>query len=334
MGVAISELLPRKAISLDDLAGKKIAVDAFNALFLFLAMIRDRLTGEPLTDRRGNVTSHLCGLLYRTLRWLEAGIRPVFVFNGRYPAFKQRTIEVRRARRAQAQRQWKEAVKLGKPALKLARAATRMETGILESAKKLLDLMGMPWIQAPSEGEAQCAWMSSQGIVFATASQDLDSLLFGSPRLVRSLWASDQPERRGQEACAAVDPELIDLAEVLQSLGLTREQLIVVGLLVGTDYNEGVKGIGPGTAVKLVKAEQTLENVLAKVEFPLGAALKKIYDFFLNPPHTDQFELVWKPPEEKKLRRFLVEEHDFAQERVETAVRRLQEVSRKVTVGG
>jgi flap endonuclease-1 len=184
LGVAISELIPRQEILLAELAGQKIALDAFNAIYHFLSVIRDRMTGEPLRDHEGNVTSHLVALLDRTVKFLEVGIKPVYVFNGKYPHFKERTIKKRRALREEAARRWKEAVRTGEPALKYARAATTVDVGIVTSSKRLLELMGVPWIQAPSEGEAQCSWMGQRGLVFATASQDFDSLLFGSPRLV------------------------------------------------------------------------------------------------------------------------------------------------------
>jgi flap endonuclease-1 len=324
MGVAISELIPRKEIVLGELAGQKLALDAFNALYHFLSVIRDRMTGEPLRDRGGNVTSHLVGVLDRTVTFLEFGIKPVYVFNGKYPRFKERTVRKRRALRDEALMRWKDAVRKGKPALKYARAATRVDAGVVTSSKRLLDLMGVPWVQAPSEGEAQCSWMGQRGLVFATASQDLDSLLFGSPRLVRNLSAVRKEELSSPEVAAAADPELIVLADVLKSLGLSREQLVLLGLLVGTDYNEGIKGVGPATALRLVKDYQTLENLLAKFPLPGQSDVRKVYAFFLDPPHTDVVQMAWKAPDVDGLLEFLVAGHDFSPERAGNAVRRLQ----------
>jgi flap endonuclease-1 len=329
MGVTLSELIARKEIGLEDLAGQTLAVDAFNTIYYFLAVIRHRMSGEPLKDHKGNITSHLSGLLYRTLKFLEVGINPVYVFNGHYPDLKKRTVEKRRVKREEAKRKWKEAVRKGEPALKFAQEAARVDVWIVDSSKELLDLMGVPWIQAPSEGEAQCAWMCQQGIVYATASQDYDSLLFGSSRLVRNLSAIARKEPETQEVYAEVDPELIELEEVLKNLGLTREQLILLGLLIGTDYNEGIQGVGPSTALKLVREHKSLENILARCQFPGQTTIKSVYEFFLNPPHTDTFQIERKPSQVDKLVRFLVKGHDFSQARVENAVRRVQATTAK-----
>jgi flap endonuclease-1 len=326
MGVALSELVSRKEIALAELAGKKIAIDALNTIFQFLAIIRDRFTGEPLRDQEGRVTSHLSGLLYRTLGYLEAGIRPVYVFDGPHPEFKARTVARRRGVREQARLKWEQAVEAGEPAFRYAQAATRVDDDILRSAVALLDLMGIPWVQAPSEGEAQCAWMCKQRLVFATASQDFDSLLFGTPRLVRNLSASGKRKLPGRKEYVEVQPELIELSSVLGDLGLTRKQLIVVGLLIGTDYSRGARGIGPKKALRLVKEKRRLPDILASVEFADDVDIRQVYDFFLNPPHADVAAPRWQPPDAAQLFDFLVAEHDFLPARMEKAVQRLTEL--------
>jgi flap endonuclease-1 len=324
MGVAVWDLIPRKTIDPEELSGQTIALDAFNTLYYFLAVIRHRTSGEPLKDHAGRITSHLSGLLYRTVSFLEAGIKPVYVFNGHYPNFKRRTVRQRRARREAATRKWKEAVRKGLPAFKYAQAAARINADIVDTSKELLRLMGVPWIQAPSEGEAQCAWMCQQGLVYATASQDFDSLLFGSSRLIRNLSVIARKEPQSEEVYAEVDPELIELQHVLTTLQLTREQLVLVGLLIGTDYNERVEGVGPATALKLVRAHKTLEHVLAACRFPGPADIRQIYEFFLHPPHTDRCPMAWKPPDIDSLFSFLVNQHAFSETRVQAAAQRLQ----------
>jgi flap endonuclease-1 len=324
MGVAMWELIARRTIDPEDLAGRVIALDAFNTIYHFLAVIRHRITGEPLKDHAGRITSHLSGLLYRTVGFLEVGIRPVYVFNGHYPHFKRHTVRQRRAKREAATRKWKEAVRKGKPALRYAQQAARIDADIVESSKELLDLIGVPWIQAPSEGEAQCAWMCHQGLVYATASQDFDSLLFGSSRLVRNLSAIGRREPKSEEVYADVDPELIELEDVLKTLQLTREQLVIVGLLIGTDYNAGVQKVGPTTALTLVRRHKTLENILATCRFPVHSDIRKVYEFFLNPPHTDDCRMAWSPPNIDRLFSFLVRQHAFSEERVQAAGERLQ----------
>ncbi len=325
MGVQISSIVPSKEIELADLSGKKIAIDAFNTIFQFLSIIRDRMTGEPLKDHEGNVTSHLSGLLYRTANLLEAGISPIFVFDGAYPEFKKKTIEERKQVREEARKKWEEAVRKGEKAIKYAQAASQMDEKILESSKKILELMGIPWVQAPSEGEAQCSHMCRKSDVFATGSQDSDSLLFGSPRLVRNLSISGRKKLPGKEIYVEVKPQLIELQSVLKTLDLTREQLIMTGLLIGTDYNEGIENVGPKTALKLVKEHKTLDKLLTAVEFPVEIDIERVYNFFLNPPVTDEYEMEWKEPDRVKLVDFMVEEHDFSRERVEKVVDKLQE---------
>ena len=324
MGVAMWEQIPKRTIDLEDLAGRTVALDAFNTIYYFLTVIRHRVSGEPLKDHAGRVTSHLSGLLYRTVRFLEAGMRPVYVFNGRYPDFKRHTVRKRRAKREAAARRWKEAVRAGKPALKYAQQAARIDAEIVESSKELLELMGVPWIQAPSEGEAQCAWMCQQGLVYATASQDFDSLLFGSTRLVRNLSMITRKDADSEEAYAEVDPELIELGDVLNKMHLTREGLVLVGLLIGTDYNEGVQKVGPMTALKLVGTHKTLENILATCRFPGQPDIRKVYEFFLNPPHTAACRMAWTPPNTERLLSFLVMRHAFSEQRVQKAAQRLR----------
>lgn len=325
MGVQISSIIPSKEIELTDLSGRKIAIDAFNTIFQFLSIIRDRMTGEPLKDHHGNVTSHLSGLLYRTAHLIEAGISPVFVFDGKYPEFKKKTIEEREKIREEARKKWEEAVRKGESAIKYAQAASRMDEKILSSSKEIIELMGIPWIQAPSEGEAECSYLCKKGEVFATGSQDSDSLLFGSSRLVRNLSISGRKKLPGKEVYIEVKPQLIELKNVLQELNLTREQLIMIGILIGTDYNEGVQGVGPKTALKLVKEHKTLEKLLTAVEFPGEIDIERVYNFFLNPPYTEDYNLQSKELDREKLIKFMVDEHDFSQERMEKIVDKLQD---------
>ena len=324
MGVQIAEIIPSKEIELVDLSGKKIALDAFNIIYSFLSIIRDRMTGEPLKDHHGNVTSHLSGLLYRTLNLLEAGIFPVYVFDGKYPEFKKKTIEEREKVREEARKKWEEAVRKGEKAIKYAQAASKMDENILSSSKEILGLMGISWIQAPSEGEAQCSYMCNKNEVFATGSQDSDSLLFGSPRLVRNLSISGRKKVPNKEVYIGVKPQLIELEDVLKTLDLTREQLIMVGILIGTDYNEGIKGVGPKTALKLVKEHKTLDRLLMAAEFPGEIDVERVFNFFLNPPYTNQYKLAMKEPDADGLLEFMVEEHDFSRERMEKVVEKLQ----------
>jgi flap endonuclease-1 len=331
MGVTeLGKLIGREArreIKLESLAGRCIALDAYNAMYQFLASIRQP-DGTPLMDRRGRVTSHLSGLFYRTINLLEAGIKPVYVFDGKPPEFKLAEIEGRRRTKERALLEALKAVREGRrdEAAKYFKRVMFLTSEMVEDAKRLLTYMGVPWVQAPSEGEAQAAYMARRGVCWAAGSQDYDSLLFGAPRLVRNLAVTQR--RRVGGKLVEVSPEVIELDAVLKSLRLrSREQLIDLAILLGTDYNpDGVPGIGPQKALKLVQEfgslERLLETALRGVSFPANPL--EIKKFFLSPPATDNFAAEVRQPDESKLAEFLVAERDFGEDRVARAIERLR----------
>lgn len=327
MGVDLGDLFDRKEIELSDLKGKIIAIDAYNTLYQFLSIIRQR-DGTPLIDSRGEITSHLSGFLYRTTNLVEAGIKPVFVFDGAPPAFKNTTIEERKKIRTDAKEKWDEAKEKGdeEEAFKHAQASSRIGGNMIEDAKLLLGFMGIPVVQAPSEGEAQAAFMVRNKDAYAAGSQDYDALLFGAPIVVRNLAVSGKRKLPGKSVYVDVKPEVIELEKGLELLGISREQLIDIALLVGTDYDEGIKGIGPKKALKLVKKHGNIEGALGE----LNAGIENMADIkalFLTPDVTPDYELRWKKPESSAIIKFLCEGHDFSQERVSKAVERLLEAS-------
>lgn len=324
MGVNLKNIILAKEVEMSNLAGKKIAIDAFNTLYAFLSIIRDRMTGEPLRDSKGRTTSHLSGLFYRTSNLLEAGIKPVFVFDGKPPEFKRKTVEERQRLREEAKKKWEEAVKKGEKAITYAQAASQLNDEMIEESKKLLNYMGIPWVQAKSEGEFQCAHMCKVGDVWSSGSQDYDSLLVGSPRLVRNLSVTGRRKVPRKEAYIEIKPEMIELDQLLTGLGITQEQLIVLGILVGTDYGPGPKGIGPKTALKLVKECKTLDEVLTKVKWEADVGAEEIFSFFLNPPVEEKYKMEWKAPDPEKIIEFMVNEHDFSRERVDKIIERIQ----------
>jgi flap endonuclease-1 len=325
MGLKLSKLVVKHEIKLESLRGRIIAIDAYNALYQFLALIRLRY-GVPLTDKYGRVTSHLNGLLFRTVRLVEAGIRPVYVYDGRPPELKSKTLEERIEKKKEAEIKWKEAVARGdlRDAWAKAVQTSRLTRNMAEDSKKLLDYMGIPWVQAPSEGEAQAAYMTRTGDVWASASQDYDSLLFGSLRLVRNLTITGKKFLRKTPGYYRLKPELIELEETLRELNLTREQLVDMCILMGTDYNEGVKGIGPVKAYKLINKYGVLERVLEEEGISLDVDIDAIRNIFLNPPATADYELKWEDVDEEGLIEFLVEERGFQKDRVKKAIERLR----------
>ncbi len=328
LGTPIGPLIPRKDISLDHLKGKTVAIDAYNALYQFISVIRQP-DGTPLMDSKGRITSHLSGLFYRTIKLLEHGIKPVYVFDGKPPEFKRKVIEKRQESREEAEKKWVEALKKGdvEEARKYAVRASRLEKEMTEESKHLLSLMGIPYVEAPSEGEAQAAYMSKKGDVWSAGSQDYDSLLFGADRLARNLTITGKRKLPGKNVYVDVNPELIELKEVLERLGIDRRKLIWIGMLLGTDYNEKVPGVGPKKALELVKTYDDFEKILKATGYTPEWDWKAIEEFFLNPPVKDEYSIVFRDPDPEGVVSFLVEEHDFSRERVEKAVNRLMEVT-------
>jgi len=331
--VNLRELVPRREITFEELRGRVIAIDAYNALYQFLATIRQP-DGTPLMDSRGNITSHLSGLLYRTVNLLEMGIKPVYVFDGKPPEMKDLEILKRMKHKEEALRKYEEALRRGdiRSARKYAQQTGRLTEEMVKDAKRLLDLLGVPWVQAPSEGEAQAAYMTIKGDAWATASQDYDSLLFGAVRLVRNLTISGRRKLPGKDIYVEISPELIELDKVLKELGINRRQLVDVAILIGTDYNpEGVKGIGPKKALRLIKTYGSLEKVLPiikEAQFPVDPL--KIREFFLNPDVTDRYSLEWRTPDVEGLVKFLCGEHDFSESRVKRAAERALKAIREL----
>jgi flap endonuclease-1 len=216
--------------------------------------------------------------------------------------------------------------------MRYAQGALSLTDDMLEESRKLLDAMGIPWIQAPSEGEAQCAFICRKGDADYSGSQDYDVLLFSSPRLVRNLSITGRRKLPRQEAYIEIKPEIIELEKVLSELGITREQLVIIGILVGTDYNpDGIRGIGPKTALKIVKEKKTLDKILEEIEWTFDIDAHKIYEFFLNPPVSKKYEIEWKEPDKEKTIEFMVEEHDFSKDRIESFVNKLIELKREGT---
>jgi flap endonuclease-1 len=327
MGVDLGDLFPKHPLALENLRGRTVAVDAHNVLYQFLSIIRQP-DGTPLRDSQGRVTSHLSGLIYRTTNLVEAGIRPVFVFDGRPPPLKRATLEVRAALREEAEAKWKAAAQAGdeEEAFRWAQASSRVTRDTVAESKSLLEAMGVPAVQAPSEGEAQAAHMARKGDAWAAVSQDFDSLLFGAPRLVRNLAVTGRRKLPRRNLYVNVEPEEVVLEEGLGAHGITREQLIALGVLVGTDFHPGIRGVGPKKALKLVKEHGTLEKCLAA----LGQSIENgrlIEEFFRKPDVADDYDVKPRAPKAEEIVRILCDEHDFSRERVEKAVERLKEAA-------
>jgi flap endonuclease-1 len=329
MGLNFKELTVKKETSINDLANKILVVDSMNMLYQFLTTIRNR-DGTTFTDSHGDVTSHLIGLFNRTTKLMENNIKLIFVFDGKPPKIKQKTKELRAEAKKQAALKLKEAQKLGRleDVHKFASRTVVLTPKMVEEAKKLITYLGCPVVQAPSEGEAQCAYMVKKGDAYASISQDYDSLIFGCPLLVRNLSIEGRRKKAGRFAYQIIKPELLLLSENLNNLGLDIDQLIVLAILVGTDYNPGgIKGIGPKTAMKLLKEfpnnfDALFQEAKWAESFP-EQDWKEIFYTIKKIPVRGDYDLEWGAVDEGKLTKFLVEEHDFSEERVKTKLKKL-----------
>ncbi len=340
MGIDLGDVVVKHPTSVDAWKGKRVAFDAWNILYQFLSNIRQP-DGTPLKDRQGNITSHLAGILYRTSNLVEAGIKPVFVFDGKPHILKRETLATRSARRETATGEYEEALASGdmEKAFSKAQQTSRMTPKMAEEAMQLLRALGIPVVQAPSEGEAQAAWMCAAGHVDAMASQDFDALLFGTPVLLRNLTLGGRRKLPGKQVWVEITPERIDLAESLAGMELDRERLIDAALLVGTDFHPGIKGIGAKKALQILRKEGTLEALLERLAAdPSSAASaveraileqhealierETVRGIFQDPPHTEDFDLTSTGVDRAAVLDIMVKQHDFSEERVEGALKR------------
>ncbi len=337
MGVQISEIVNRKEIELSEMKGKVIAIDAMNTLYQFLTTIRQS-DGTPLMDKNGKITSHLSGLFYRNIALLEAGIRLVYVFDGIPSDLKMQEIEKRRERKIAASEKYDEAKSVGDVVSmrKYSQQTVKVDSEIISESKEFLDALGIPVVVSVNEGEAEAAFLVRSGKVWASASQDYDSLLYGTPRLIRNLTLS---RKRRNSTGILIDTkiEIVELQNVLDNLQIDKDQLICLGIIVGTDFNPGgVRGIGQKRALEIVQ----------KYKYPV-----KIFEFLENSEKYDvnfNWQEIFKEFREYRggqgeldlnkkidfvnLKNFLLK-RDFSEERVNNGLERLKvlEEERKQT---
>jgi flap endonuclease-1 len=334
MGIDLGDLFKKEKCSFNDFKDRVIVIDAYNVLHQFLSIIRQR-DGTPLKDSHGKITSHLSGLLYRTANLIESRIKPVYVFDGEPHPLKAKTIEERRERKELAEKQWKEALEKGdiEKARVKAQQTSRVTDEIIEQSKELLDALGIPHIQAPSEGESQASYMVKKGKAYAVGSQDFDCLLFGSPLLIRNLTSSSRRKLPGKKAYVKINPELIRLKPNLKSLGIAQKQLVDIAILVGTDFNDGIKGIGPKKGYNLIKKNGNVENALATVgesSAPTFSEIKEIRNIFLKPEVTDDYTLMWSKPDEEAVYKILCDKHQFTRERIEPVLEKFSSIENMI----
>lgn len=333
MGLNIREIISGKEISISDLKGKLVCVDAFNTLYQFLSTIRQP-DGTPLMDNKKRITSHLSGIFYRNINLLSEGIKLVYVFDGEPPELKIKTRKKREGIKNLARERYEESRQKEdlEGMRRYSSQLARLDEEMIKESKELLEAMGIAVVQAPGEGEAEAAYLcKTRRDVYASVSQDYDSLLFGAPRLVKNLTLARK--RKTFSGWIEINPELIELEHVLNLLEINLDQLICIGILVGTDYNpKGIPGIGQKKALQIVKkykqpvlifksVEEQLMNLPEEDQFDW----KEIFELF-HKPEVIKYDFNFKKIDEKKIRKILIEEHDFSEERVEKQLRRLKEI--------
>ena len=331
MGLNLKDLIVKEKTTLEAFSTKVIAIDAYNAIYQFLASIRGP-DGLQLMDSQGRVTSHLSGLLYRNVNFLSLGIKPVYVFDGKAPSLKAAEIQRRKQIKKDATIKYERAIAEGnlEDARKFAQQTTSMRDGMVKESKKLLECFGIPYIDAQSEGEATAAHLTNTGQAYASASQDYDSILCGAKRLVRNFTSSGRRRIPNSNTYIDVVPEVIQTQKVLDALGLTREKLIDVGILIGTDFNpNGFERIGPKTAIKMIRKHSRLEDVPQIQEQLQRIDFEQIREIFLNPKVTDVNEIVFEKVDYEAITDYLVKERSFSNDRVNSTLNRLKRALEK-----
>lgn len=330
MGLDLKPLVKSSPITISELSGKVIAIDAYNTIYQFLATIRG-ITGELLTNNNGEVTSHLSGLFYRNVNLLAENIKLIYIFDGKPSPLKSKEIDRRRQVKQDALNKYQEAITAGRfeDARKYGQATSVLTDKMVEESKMILTLLGIPYIQAPSEGEAAAAQLTQSNIAFACASQDYDSLLFGAKRLIRNLAISGKRKVPNRNVYVDIEPEIIEQQQLLNETGLNLEQLVDIGILIGTDFNPGgIPGIGPKTALKLVREHNKLEKI-EKIEASLAnIPYKEIREVFLKQEAPKINGIEFNEINYDALVNFLCTEKNFSVARVNTS---LDKVKKSIT---
>mmetsp|Transcript_53491 Transcript_53491/g.130700 ORF Transcript_53491/g.130700 Transcript_53491/m.130700 type:complete len:389 (-) Transcript_53491:11-1177(-) len=326
-----------KEVKMESYFGRKVAVDASMSIYQFLIAMQRPDGSVMLTNEAGETTSHLQGLMNRTTKMCECGIKPVYVFDGKAPELKRGTLDDRKEKRQESEAALAAAKESGdqEAVEKYAKRTVRVSPEMTEDAKRLLTLMGMPIISAPTEAEAQCAVMAKAGLVHAVVSEDMDTLTFGAPVHIRNLF---QPESR------KIPVNEITLAKVLEGLELTMPEFVDLCILMGCDYCGTIKGVGPKTAQTLIQKHKNIAGVvksldLTKHPIPDPFNHEEIHQFFEHPdvldPATIEKEkmLEWGPPDEEGLKKFLIDEKQFSTSRIENLITKLKKARGTSTQG-
>lgn len=311
------------------LFGRKVAIDASMCIYQLLVAVRTGI--DNLTNEDGMVTSHLSGLFYRTIRLIELGIKPIYVFDGKPPSMKGGEL----AKRAEAKRAAEESMKKAEEegnlelAEKFARRVNRITPEMMAACRSLVRAMGVPVVEAPCEAEAQCAELVKNGLAFATASEDMDSLTFGTNRLVRQMWSgvSSSAQKKGQK------PTIFALDVALEDLQLSMDEFVDLCILCGCDYVDGIRGVGVVKALSMIRQHKDLAIIVEelraspKYEVPDPYPVDQLREMFFKPEVTPAKDVVlkWSKPDEAAIKKVMVEENQFDETKIENGIKRLVE---------
>jgi len=313
--------------------GRKVAIDASMSIYQFLIGVRQGQDGSMLTNEDGETTSHLMGMFYRTIRMVEYGIKPCYVFDGKPPDMKSGELAKRKEGRDKAQKELDKATEAGdeENVTKFSKRLVKVTKEHNEECKELLKLMGIPYVDAPCEAEAQCAALTKAGKVFATGTEDMDSLTFGANVVLRHLTFSEARKLPLKE---------YNLSRIHTDLGLTHDEFIDLCILMGCDYCDSIKGIGPKKAIDLIKKHRSIEEIIKHIDqkkypVPEDWMFKEARRLFQEPDVTDPatIDLQWNSPDEEKLVEFMVEKKGFAEDRIRNGAKKLSKAKQGTTQG-
>ncbi|GMM48097.1 multifunctional nuclease [Pichia kluyveri] len=337
LNALVKEHAPRAIVSneMKSLFGRKIAIDASMCLYQFLIAVRQQ-DGNNLTNESGDTTSHLMGFFYRTIRMASYGIKPCYVFDGKPPVLKGGELEKRLKRREEAESKATELKETGsiEELQKFQRRTVRVTKEQNEDAKKLLKLMGIPFVNAPCEAESQCAELSKSGKVYGAASEDMDTLCYQPAHFLRNVTAAEARKLKIEE---------YDINKVLEDFEMDINTFVDLCILLGCDYCETIKGIGPVTALKLIKEHKNIENIIKSIEenpkskykIPENWPYKEARELFLNPDvlKGDDVILKWEEPDIEGLVEFMVKQNGFSEQRIRDGASKLSKALKTGTQG-
>ncbi|RCI04131.1 Elongation of fatty acids protein 2 [Rhizopus stolonifer] len=329
----ISEQAPEaiKSNEIKSYFGRKIAIDASMCIYQFMIAVRQQ-DGQVLQNENGETTSHLMGMFYRTVRMVDNGIKPVYVFDGKPPTLKSGELAKRKARKEEAEKKMTEANEVGtaEDVARYTKRTVKVTREHNDECKRLLKAMGIPYVEAPCEAEAQCAELAKGGKVFAAASEDMDTMTFRTPVLLRHLTYSEARKMAIEE---------VRLDKALEGMGIDQNQFIDLCILLGCDYTESIRGVGPKSGFNLIKEHKTIDEALKHLNPKLKAGIPVDWNYaearelFVNPEVTpaSEIDLIWNAPDIDAVLQFMVTEKGFSADRIRKGCEKLEANLKKAT---